>query len=134
MVRAVMEGITFGMADQIRMMRDLGVTIKQVRCGGGGARSAFWLQLQADIYDARTVTVDTVDASAYGAALLGGVGAGVWKTVEEACKEGVNIETTHRPTRRAVNFYRGVHATYQELYPTLQHSFRKLADGPKQFA
>jgi xylulokinase len=134
MARAVMEGITFGMADQIKMMRDLGVTINQVRCGGGGARSSFWLQLQADTYDARTVTVDTVDASAYGVAILAGVGAGVWKTVEQACKECVNIETTHRPTRRAVDFYRDFHATYQELYPTLQHSFRKLADGLKQSA
>ncbi len=129
MARAVMEGITLGMADQIKMMRDLGVTINQVRCGGGGARSSFWLQLQADVYDARTVTVDTVDASAYGVAILAGVGAGVWKTVEQASKECVNIESTNRPTKRAVNTYKNVHATYRELYPTLQHSFRKLADA-----
>lgn len=126
MARAVMEGITFGMADQIQLMRKLGVAVSQVRCAGGGANSPFWLQLQADIYNARTDTVATVDASAYGAALLGGVGAKVWKTVPQACADTVQIKQTYRPKQRSTALYNKAHKRYRGLYPALRESFKML--------
>src|SRR5690606_1881343 len=91
LVRAVLEGITFGMRDQIEIMRASGLDIREVRAGGGGAASPWWRQLQADIYDATVTTINTQEGAAYGVALLAGVGTGVFKTVPEACEAGIRI-------------------------------------------
>ncbi|MCX6996425.1 MAG: xylulokinase [Kiritimatiellaeota bacterium] len=126
MARAVMEGITFGMADQIVLMRQLGVKVAEVRCGGGGARSRFWRQLQADIYGATTVTVDSPNASAYGAALLGGVGGGVWGSVPAACRMTLTVQNRLKPSAPSARFYGARHTLYRTLYPALKPTFTKL--------
>jgi xylulokinase len=123
MTRAVIEGITFGMTDQILKMRSLGISMSEVRCAGGGSKSRFWRQLQADCYQAKTVTVDTENASAFGAALLAGVGAGVWDSVEEACENTVHVKEKLRPQKKWMNFYRKRHAVFQNLYDALEPSF-----------
>ena len=129
MTRATMEGITFGMADQILMMRELGVKIGEVRCAGGGARSDFWRQLQADNYDSPTFVVETTNASALGAAILAGVGVGNWSTVEEACDASIKPRGKKTPKAQTSGFYRRQHAVYRDLYPALKDSFRKLAEN-----
>lgn len=129
LIRAVMEGITFGMADQLAFMRELDLKISQIRCAGGGANSPFWLQLQADVYNAQTVTVDTVDASAFGAALLAGVGAGFWSTVPQACNAAVHVKQRYRPRKKQVATYNSRHAIYRDLYHALADTFPKLQAG-----
>jgi len=126
MTRAVLEGITFGMADQIEMMRRLGIKISHVRGGGGGARSRLWRQLQADVYEIRTVAVDTTNAAALGAALLAGAGTGVWRSVGQACKETIHTKDESRPRKKWADFYAERHEIYRDLYPTLKSSFRRL--------
>jgi xylulokinase len=126
MTRAVMEGITFGMGDQVALMRQLGVKVSEVRCGGGGAKSTFWRQLQADIYGATTVTVDSPNASAYGAALLGGVGGGVWGSVPEACRKTLTVQNRLKAVAKSAKFYAARHAIYRTLYPALKPAFGAL--------
>ena len=126
MTRAVMEGITFGMGDQVALMRQLGVKVSEVRCGGGGAKSQFWRQLQADIYGATTVTVDSPNASAYGAALLGGVGGGVWASVPEACRQTLTVQNRLKPAAKSAQFYAARLAIYRSLYPALKPAFAAL--------
>jgi len=126
MARAVMEGITFGMGDQVALMRQSGVKVTEVRCGGGGAKSAFWRQLQADIYGAATVTVDSPNASAYGAALLGGVVGGVWGSVPEACRQTLTVQNRLKPAVKSARFYAARHAIYRSLYPALTPVFAQL--------
>jgi xylulokinase len=123
MTRAVVEGITFGMTDQILRMRSLGVAVSEVRCAGGGAKSRFWRQLQADCYQARTVTVDTENSSAFGAALLAGVGAGVWDSVEKACAKTIHVKEKVSPQKKWMGFYRQRHLVFQNLYIALMNSF-----------
>ena len=126
MTRAVMEGITFGMGDQVALMRQLGVKISEVRCGGGGAKSKFWRQLQSDIYNATTCTVDSPNASAYGAALLGGVGGGVWPSVPAACRATMTVQNRLKPAAKTARFYAARQVIYRALYPALQPVFAEL--------
>jgi xylulokinase len=86
LIRSVLEGVTFGMRDALEIMRDMNITTHEIRASGGGARSAFWRQLQADIYQHPVVITNAEEGPAYGAALLAGVGIGAWSSVEEACK------------------------------------------------
>ncbi len=85
LVRSVMEGITYGMRDSVEIMRGMGVEIGEIRLSGGGAKSEFWRQMQADVYGQGACTINAEEGPAYGAALLAVVGAGVWGSVEEAC-------------------------------------------------
>ncbi|HSD85090.1 MAG TPA: FGGY-family carbohydrate kinase, partial [Anaerolineae bacterium] len=85
LARAVMEGVVFSLYDGLELMRDLGANFEQVIASGGGIKHLLWRQLQADIFDVPMRTTQTPEAAAFGAALLAGVGAGVFENVEAAC-------------------------------------------------
>ncbi|MFN0059800.1 MAG: xylulokinase [Planctomycetota bacterium] len=123
LARAVLEGITFGMADQVRLLRELGLRVGEVRCAGGGARSEFWLRLQANAYNAVATTVNTEHASALGAAILAGVGAREWRSVGEACRLVVRITKRIRPTTTQVACSRARHDKYRALYVSVARVF-----------
>lgn len=79
MTRAVLEGVAFGLKDSFTLIQNAGLgTITQVRASGGGTKGALWRQIMASVLNAELVTVNTTEGGAYGAALLAGVGAGVW--------------------------------------------------------
>ncbi|HSV26560.1 MAG TPA: xylulokinase, partial [Sedimentisphaerales bacterium] len=127
MIRALLEGVTYGMNDQIEIMRRMGSRVAQVRASGGGARSAWWRQLQADIYNAEVVTINTSAGPAYGAALLAMVAAGCFKTVEEACSACIRVKTRTKPAAKAVALYRKHYAVFGDLYRHLKEDFARIA-------
>ena len=94
-VRAVLEGVAFSLRDSLTIFSALGVPVQSIRLGGGGARSALWRQIQADVYGQPVETVAANEGAAFGAALLAGVGVDVWSSVDEACDALV-----HEPGRR----------------------------------
>jgi xylulokinase len=125
LTRAVLEGVSFGLCDSLELMRSLGVPIAQVRASGGGARSALWRQILADTFDAEIVTVNVTEGAAYGAALLAGVGAGVYRDVGTAC-EVVQITGSTQPSAaRAV--YADYYPRYRALYAALKPEFDAMA-------
>ena len=129
MTRAVLEGVAFGLRDSFELMKGVGLSgIDQVRVSGGGARSALWRQILADVMDSELVTVNTTEGAAYGAALLAGVGSGVWASVEEACDSCVQLTGSTKPNAEAVSHYDKAYAQYSSLYPTLKATFAALAD------
>src|SRR5581483_3898403 len=89
LIRSLLEGVTFGMRDALQIMREMGIPIREIRASGGGARSDFWRQLQADIYNLPIVLTNATEGPAYGVALLAGVGTGIWSSVEQACKSAI---------------------------------------------
>lgn len=127
MIRAVVEGVTFGMADALRIMRAMNIPVESVRLSGGGARSAFWRQLQTDVYDTRTAVINSDQGPAYGVAILAGVGTGVWKSVEQACDAAIREVEQRQPDPVMARRYRSVYAAYRKLYPTLKTTFPRLA-------
>jgi xylulokinase len=125
--RAVLEGVAFGLKDSFELMKSSGLgKITQVRVSGGGAKSALWRQILADIFDCELVTLNTTEGAAYGAALLAAVGAGVFKDVESACAAAITVTGSTLPVAERVKAYEKVYPIYRELYPALTSSFKRI--------
>jgi xylulokinase len=126
MARAVMEGVVLSLLDGLDVMRGLGGDIHQVVAAGGGARHPLWLQLQAAIFGVDIVTTESREASALGAALLGGVAAGQYPDVMAASERAARwSDTVIHPDPAEVARYREIGACYRSLYPALVGEFRK---------
>jgi len=126
LTRAVLEGVTYGLLDSLELMRGLGLSIEQVRASGGGARSSLWCQILADVFNTEIVTVKVTEGAAYGAALLAGVGAGVYRSVAEACEVAIRLTGRTNPGP-AVSVYADYYPRYRALYPALAPEFTALA-------
>lgn len=124
LVRAALEGISFGLKDQLRALEAEGIRITQLLCAGGGSRNPFWQQLQTDIYGIPTRRLDTPHASALGAALLAGTGVGLWDSLAEACKQGVHAGPAKKPQSQRI--YKDRYRVYRSLYPTLRPAFEQI--------
>ena len=86
-IRAILEGVAFSLRDSFSIFAEMKVPVTDIRLGGGGARSPLWRQIQADVYGHAVEVVEAEEGAAYGAALLAGVGAGTWSSVDEACQQ-----------------------------------------------
>ncbi len=125
-IRATLEGITMGMREQVDIMRSMGIVITQVRASGGGARSAFWRQLQADMYQAPVATINVSEGAALGAAILAGVGSGEWNSVAQATSAIIEITHRIRPSAKRAAMYEEHHRKFAMLYPALRNSFTAI--------
>ena len=128
LIRSLLEGVTFGMRDALDIIRGMAIPVAQVRATGGGAKSNFWRQLQADVYRSPVVLTNAAEGPAYGAALLAGVGTGAWSTVQQACKSSIRAVTKVAPNRRSADGYDRHHAVYAKLYGDLKDRFGDMAD------
>ena len=111
--RAVFEGISFGLLDGMELLRGLGATADEIRITSGGAKSPFWLQLLSDLFQKPCVTLDCDEGPAYGAAILAGVGVGIWPNVATACEQTIKIRSRFTPS--GVD-YSLKYERYQKLY------------------
>ncbi|HEX8340399.1 MAG TPA: xylulokinase [Tepidisphaeraceae bacterium] len=127
MLRSLIEGVTFGMNDMLSIMKTMGITAAEIRAIGGGARSDFWRQMQADVYDAPVVVTNAQEGPAYGVALLAGVGTGVWSSVEEACRTSISRASKTTPRKAGVKTYAKHYAVYGKLYGDLKDRFTEIA-------
>jgi len=130
LVRAVMEGVAFGLRDSFEIFHEMGVRVTQVRASGGGAASALWRQILADVLGVEVVTMNITEGAAYGAALLAGVGAGVFPSVEGACDLTLHATTRTEPVAANRGVYEALYAVYHNLYPALRPAFEGIA-GPQ---
>lgn len=120
LVRAVLEGVAFSLRDSFEIFKALGAPLETVRLGGGGARSKLWRQIQADVYGHDVETIRADEGAAFGAALLAGVGAGAWNSVEEACRKTIRVAERIKPDRESVEILNRNYAAYKMLYSALQ--------------
>ncbi len=128
MARAVMEGVVFSLRDGLEIMRNLGMAPGQIRVTGGGGKSPLWRQMQADIYATPVATLAAEEGPAYGAALLAGVGAGLFRDVTDAVDRCVTLTASIAPNDRAVAQYDRVYAIYRDMYTALRDSMHRLAE------
>jgi xylulokinase len=126
-IRALLEGVTFGMGDILQIMDGMGVSIETVRLSGGGARSDFWRQLQADVYGKTVATINSDEGPAYGVAILAGVGTGVWDSVPQACQSIIHETEQREPDSTQHQDYARRHRQYQRLYAALKDEFDAIA-------
>lgn len=126
-IRSVLEGVIFSLWDVTQVMREMGVSITQVRASGGGALSPLWRQIHADIFNQTVYTVSgSGEGGAYGAALIAGVGVGVWASVEEALSV-LKIETETHPITENVPLYETLYQIYRTLYERLKPTFDEIS-------
>jgi len=119
-VRAILEGVAFSLQDSFTILREMQVPVTSIRLGGGGARSELWRQIQADIYGQEVERVEAEEGAAYGAALLAGVGAKMWASVEEACDAVVKVKDRVRPNPANASKMTSCYVGYRRLYPALK--------------
>jgi xylulokinase len=122
-VRAILEGVAFSLKDTLTIFKELGIPAKAIRVGGGGARSPLWRQIQADVYGQSVETVQAEEGAAYGAALLAGVGAGVWPSVDAACDAVVHVAKRTAANPETVRVLGESYAKYRRIYPALRSIF-----------
>jgi xylulokinase len=120
LVRAVLEGVAFSLRDSFSIFSELRVPVESVRLGGGGSRSPLWRQIQADVYGCTVDTVQADEGAAYGAAILAGVGVGLWSTVDVACDALVRRAGATQPQPEVVDLMNARYAAYTRIYPALR--------------
>jgi xylulokinase len=119
-IRAILEGVAFSLRDTFTIFQELEVPVKTIRLGGGGARSPLWRQIQADIYGQRVETVEVEEGAAYGAAILAGVGAKAWPSVDAACDAVVRIAGNTAPNSANSLAMAKAYAVYRRIYPAMK--------------
>jgi len=125
--RSVLEGVAYGLKDSFTLLADIGVPVREVRASGGGAKSPFWLQIQADIIGQPHALLNVDEGPAFGAALLAAVGTGAFASVPEACQATIKTVSETKPNPDASGAYARYYALYRALYPALQASFAQAS-------
>jgi xylulokinase len=120
LIRAVMEGVAFSLKDTFTIFEEMKIPVTSIRLGGGGARSPLWREIQADVYGHEVEIVAAEEGAAYGAALLAGVGAGAWASVDQACESVVRVASRISPNKKDSRTLHDVYRRYRDIYPALR--------------
>lgn len=127
LLRAVMEGVAYSQRDSLEVLRGMGVSTGEMLACGGGGTSPLWRQMLADIYNCPVRTVKSKEGPALGAAILAGVGAGLYPSVPQACGELVQVNEPQSPNQEQVAVYEKFYQVYRGLYPALRENYKALA-------
>jgi len=120
LVRAVLEGVAYSLNDTFTLFAELGIPVKGVRLGGGGARGPLWREIQASVYGHTVDVLAAEEGGAFGAALLAGVGAGAWPDLDAACAEAITVAQQIEPDEAARERYAVGYQGYRRVYPALR--------------
>ena len=124
MVRAVLEGMVLGLKDSLDIIEKTGeFRVKEVRATGGGAKSRFLQQLQADVFGRPVVTLSHDQGPAFGAALIAGAGVGVYSSLSAAANKTITIKERVRPNKANHREYKKLQEKFKSLYRSLEHEF-----------
>jgi len=129
LARSVMEGASYAMRDCLEIIREMHIPVREIRLSGGGARSAFWRQMQADIYGRKVVTINAEEGPAYGVALLAAAGTGAYRDVVEACGATIHITSSTPANTKSRKIYNQAYPQYGQLYQSLKSDFTAIADS-----
>ena len=122
-VRAILEGVAFSLKDTFTIFDEMKVPVKSIRLGGGGARSPLWRQIQADVYNHEVEIVEAEEGAAYGAAILAGVAAKIWPSVDAACDSVVRVVHRVQPNPASAEAMQKNYAAYRRIYPAVKSIF-----------
>ena len=127
LVRAVMEGVAFALRDCLEIFRSIGIEAERIIAAGGGGQRPLWRQILADVLDAPLAAIDAPEPTARGAAILAGVGTGVYPSFREVATQGIRFGEPTDPIPENVARYGELYPTYRSLYPRLRDAYRDLA-------
>jgi len=132
-IRALLEGVAFSLRDSLTIFREMNLPLEHIRLGGGGARSSLWRQIQADVYGCTVEVLQAEQGAAYGAAILAGVGARNWGSVDEACAAIIQVAHQIRPHQPHAAVLQRAYQRYRKIYPALREVLQDIdtdADTP----
>lgn len=127
MLRAVMEGVAFSLRECFDVLEEMGISFSEMLATGGGGSSPLWRQMMADLYGCPVKTITNKEGPALGAAILAGVGTGVYPDVKAACKKIIHTNEPEMPNQDSVAAYAPYYQLYKEVYQALKPQFQTLA-------
>jgi xylulokinase len=120
-IRGILEGVALEMKLNLSILEKAQIPVKEIRAIGGGAKSREWLQMRADIYNTRVVSLNVSEAACLGAAILAGWGAGLFSSVDEAIKSTVREKEVFYPRPEKNELYQKKFEIYQQIYPAIKN-------------
>ncbi len=125
-LKAIMEGVSFYFVESLNTLNNLGIDLSELIATGGGAKSDAWLQIQADVFGIPFVRPKISECSILGAAILAGVGTGVYNSPGEGVSQFVDVDRTFEPDKKRHEVYQEVYAKYSQIYPALKNLLKTL--------
>ena len=123
MTLAVLEGVAFGLRDSLEVARKIGADPGRTKICGGGAKSALWRKIIANVMNMKVDIIESEEGPGYGAAILAAVGCGVFPSVEAAAESLVKVTATEEPDEELVKKYEEKYQKFRKLYPALRGKF-----------
>jgi xylulokinase len=120
LTRAVLEGVAYSLKDTFTLFTELGIPVKGVRLGGGGARGPLWREIQVAVYGYTSDILVAEEGAAFGAALLAGVGVKGWPNLEAACAASIEVAQQIEPDTATIQRYAEGYKGYRKIYPALK--------------
>ncbi len=127
LLRAVMEGVTYSLRECLDVLRGMGIHFDEMYATGGGGSSPLWRQMLADVYGYPVRTIANREGPALGAAILAGVGTGLYESVQQACAAVIRPNEAQQPIAENQSAYEPYYRLYASLYPSMKDHFHTLA-------
>ena len=127
LVQAVLEGVAFAIRDSLEVARSLGIDIRRSKICGGGAKSALWRTILANVLNVRLDVPASEQGPGMGGAMLAMVACGLYPTVDAACEQLVTIAGTVEPDPELAALYEERYQQFRQIYPALKGVFEHLA-------
>lgn len=127
MLRAVMEGVVYSQRQCLDVVRQMGIKFSEIVATGGGGASPLWRQMIADVFGIPVYTIKNKEGPALGAAILAGVGIGVYSSVAEACRRVIKVNPPQLPISENSSKYAPYYELYCSLYPAMKDNFQTLS-------
>ena len=118
--------MAFGIRDSVEVARKLGINIERSKICGGGAKSALWKRIFANVLNMSIDTVETEEGPSYGGAILAAVACGQWKNVKSAVRELVAVKETIEPEPKIAALYNERYEQFRRIYPAVKELFPKI--------
>lgn len=118
--RGCMEGVVYEMVLNMEWLKDSGIHFEKLHATGGGAHSATWMQMKADMLDKEIISLETVDAGTVGSAMLTGIAVGCFKDLEDAAKKMVRKIGTYKPRKEMHEKYMKIYQRYAGVYQAVR--------------
>ena len=128
LMRAVMEGVGYSLKDCMEIIQGMDIPVSEVRASGGGGKSDVWRQIQADMFKMEVVTINSDEGGALGVAILAGVGAGLFSSVQDGCEKLIKIKLTKQPIKANEAYYEVHHQLYRRIYNSLKQDFKMASE------
>jgi xylulokinase len=122
-VRAILEAVAFMLRRNMELLEGIGAGAGEIRSHGGGAKSALWGQIKADVCSLPVVTLSGTEAAVRGDAMLAGVASGAFGDLGEACVAMVQPASRFEPDQATRAVYEVAYRRYIDLFETVRPLF-----------